>query len=117
MTIRSTTIAVGAATLVLATAAGQIPFLSDLDMLTGPAQFELQKWAFFLFIIAAITDFFDGVLARRWHVESLAGAVLNSHQRFALPAVTRSPSRTKTSAMNPGTSGRTSSGSAVHAAS
>lgn len=63
--------------LFLATAAGQIPFLSDLDMMNGPMQFELQKWAFVLFILAALTDFFDGLLARRWHAESLAGAVLD----------------------------------------
>lgn len=63
--------------LCLATAAGGVPFLSDLDLMTGQVQFELQRWAFWLFIVAAATDFFDGLLARRWHAESLAGAVLD----------------------------------------
>ncbi|CAN5185349.1 CDP-diacylglycerol--glycerol-3-phosphate 3-phosphatidyltransferase [soil metagenome] len=31
-----------------------------------------------LFVIAAITDFVDGYLARRWHVESVLGAFLDT---------------------------------------
>lgn len=31
-----------------------------------------------LFVIAAVTDFVDGYLARRWHVESVLGAFLDT---------------------------------------
>ncbi len=37
----------------------------------------LAVFAFWGFVIAAVTDFFDGWLARRWQVESLAGAILD----------------------------------------
>ncbi|MDP3985020.1 MAG: CDP-diacylglycerol--glycerol-3-phosphate 3-phosphatidyltransferase [Acidimicrobiia bacterium] len=35
-------------------------------------------WAAALFTLAAITDFLDGYLARRWHVESVLGAFLDT---------------------------------------
>ncbi|HKX74579.1 MAG TPA: CDP-diacylglycerol--glycerol-3-phosphate 3-phosphatidyltransferase [Acidimicrobiia bacterium] len=35
-------------------------------------------WAGALFTLAAITDFLDGYLARRWHVESVLGAFLDT---------------------------------------
>jgi len=35
-------------------------------------------WAAALFTIAAITDFLDGYLARRWHMESVLGAFLDT---------------------------------------
>jgi CDP-diacylglycerol--glycerol-3-phosphate 3-phosphatidyltransferase len=35
-------------------------------------------WAAALFTLAAITDFLDGYLARRWHVESILGAFLDT---------------------------------------
>lgn len=60
--------------LCLAHIVGAVPFLPDLS---GDGQFELLKVAFFLFVVAAITDFFDGLLARRWHVESVTGAILD----------------------------------------
>jgi phosphatidylglycerophosphate synthase len=31
-----------------------------------------------LFALAAVTDFLDGYLARRWHVESVLGAFLDT---------------------------------------
>lgn len=34
-------------------------------------------FAFWGFVVAAVTDFFDGWLARMWKVESLAGAILD----------------------------------------
>jgi CDP-diacylglycerol--glycerol-3-phosphate 3-phosphatidyltransferase len=37
----------------------------------------LARFAFAAFVVAAITDFFDGWLARRWAVTSLAGAILD----------------------------------------
>lgn len=37
-------------------------------------------WAFGLFFLVSVTDYFDGMLARRWHVQSRFGA-------FADPAV------------------------------
>lgn len=61
--------------LCLASAAGAVPWISD--QLTSDMQFSLQVWAFWLFVAAAATDFFDGLLARRWHVESTAGAILD----------------------------------------
>jgi len=61
--------------LCLASAAGAVPWLSD--QLTADMQFTLQVWAFWLFVAAAVTDFFDGLLARRWHVTSTTGAILD----------------------------------------
>ena len=40
----------------------------------GPA---LARFSFVAFVVAAITDFFDGWLARRWGVVSMAGAILD----------------------------------------
>ena len=37
----------------------------------------LARFSFAAFVIAAITDFFDGWLARRWGVVSLTGAILD----------------------------------------
>jgi len=59
----------------LAAAAGGVPWLSD--RLTPEAQFSLQRWAFWAFVVAAVTDFFDGWLARRLHAESVWGAILD----------------------------------------
>jgi CDP-diacylglycerol--glycerol-3-phosphate 3-phosphatidyltransferase len=59
----------------LASAAGAGPWRADdipMDM-----QFALQRWAFWAFVIAAVTDFFDGWLARKLHAESLWGAILD----------------------------------------
>ena len=59
----------------LASAAGAGPWRADdipVDL-----QFALQRWAFWAFAVAAITDFFDGWLARRMHAESIWGAILD----------------------------------------
>jgi CDP-diacylglycerol--glycerol-3-phosphate 3-phosphatidyltransferase len=37
----------------------------------------LARFAFAAFVVAAVTDFFDGWLARRWGVTSLTGAILD----------------------------------------
>jgi cardiolipin synthase len=59
----------------LAAAAGDVPWLSD--MLTTPMQQSLQRWAFGAFAVAAITDFFDGWLARRMNATTIWGAILD----------------------------------------
>jgi CDP-diacylglycerol--glycerol-3-phosphate 3-phosphatidyltransferase len=61
--------------LALATAGGATPWLSDL--VSGPAAYALARWAFAAFVVAAITDFFDGWLARRLGATSLLGAILD----------------------------------------
>jgi CDP-diacylglycerol--glycerol-3-phosphate 3-phosphatidyltransferase len=57
----------------LATAAGDMP---GLDV-SGGVTFALDRWAFFAFIAAAVTDFFDGWLARRLNATSVWGAILD----------------------------------------
>lgn len=59
----------------LAAAAGAVPFFSE--QLTPESQFALQRWAFWSFIIAAVTDFFDGWLARKLDAVSVWGAILD----------------------------------------
>lgn len=59
----------------LAAAAGGVPYLSE--RLTPAAQFSLERWAFWAFVVAAVTDFFDGWLARRLHAETVWGAILD----------------------------------------
>src|SRR5437879_12702905 len=59
----------------LAAAAGAVPGLSD--HLKQQTQFALQRWAVYAFVIAAVTDFFDGWLARKMHAETDWGAILD----------------------------------------
>jgi len=47
------------------------------DRLTPATQFALERWAFWAFVVAAVSDFFDGWLARRLHATSLWGAILD----------------------------------------
>ncbi len=61
--------------LALAAAAGAVPGLSD--HLEPQTQFALQRWAVYAFAIAAVTDFFDGWLARKLDAESIWGAILD----------------------------------------
>ncbi|HEY5009226.1 MAG TPA: CDP-alcohol phosphatidyltransferase family protein, partial [Caulobacteraceae bacterium] len=35
------------------------------ERLTPTTQFALERWAFIAFVVAALTDFLDGALARR----------------------------------------------------
>lgn len=41
------------------------------------ARLDLEVWAFFAFVVAAVTDFFDGWLARKLNATSLLGAILD----------------------------------------
>jgi CDP-diacylglycerol--glycerol-3-phosphate 3-phosphatidyltransferase len=59
----------------LAAAAGAVPGLSD--HLTQDTQFALQRWAIYAFVVAAVTDFFDGWLARKMDAVSIWGAILD----------------------------------------
>lgn len=57
----------------LAAAAGDVPPLE----LEGPANFALDRWAVLAFVVAALTDFVDGWLARRMGTTSAWGAILD----------------------------------------
>lgn len=61
--------------LALAAAAGGAPWLSE--RLTPDIQFALQRWAFWAFVVAAVTDFFDGWLARKLDAVTVWGAILD----------------------------------------
>jgi CDP-diacylglycerol--glycerol-3-phosphate 3-phosphatidyltransferase len=61
--------------LFLAAAAGGVPFISE--SLTPDSQFALERWALIAFVIACITDFFDGWLARKLNAVSAWGAILD----------------------------------------
>ena len=56
-------------------AAGGIPFLSP--SLNSEMQFVLLRWSVYAFVIASLTDLFDGMLARQLHAESRWGAILD----------------------------------------
>lgn len=59
----------------LAAAAGGVPWLSER---LGPdTQFALQRWAFWSFVVAAVTDYFDGWLARKLDAVTVWGAILD----------------------------------------
>jgi CDP-diacylglycerol--glycerol-3-phosphate 3-phosphatidyltransferase len=58
-----------------AAAAGAVPYFSN--RLEPEAQFALQRWAVYAFVLAAVTDFFDGWLARKLNAESVWGAILD----------------------------------------
>ena len=57
----------------LVAASGAAPF-TGLD---EAARHQLQSWAFIGFVVAAVTDFFDGWLARKLDATSLLGAILD----------------------------------------
>ena len=59
----------------LAAAAGAVPLISD--RLEPEQQFALQRWAVIAFVVAAVTDFFDGWLARKLNATSVWGAILD----------------------------------------
>ena len=58
-----------------AAAAGAVPYFSN--RLEPGQQFALQRWAVYAFVLAAVTDFFDGWLARKLNAESVWGAILD----------------------------------------
>jgi CDP-diacylglycerol--glycerol-3-phosphate 3-phosphatidyltransferase len=47
------------------------------DQLSGDVQFQFELAAFFVFIVGAVTDLFDGMLARKLHAETPWGATLD----------------------------------------
>ncbi|MBU4434973.1 MAG: CDP-diacylglycerol--glycerol-3-phosphate 3-phosphatidyltransferase [bacterium] len=59
----------------LAAAAGAVPWLSE--RLTAQDQLRLERWAFWAFVVAAVTDFFDGWLARKLNAVTVWGAILD----------------------------------------
>ena len=59
----------------LAAAAGAVPYVSE--RLEPLQQFALQRWAVYAFVVAAVTDFFDGWLARKMDATSVWGAILD----------------------------------------
>ena len=61
--------------LILAGATGGVPVLSAY--LSPEDQFGLYRTAFYIFVVAAATDWVDGYLARRWNAESRWGAILD----------------------------------------
>jgi CDP-diacylglycerol--glycerol-3-phosphate 3-phosphatidyltransferase len=61
--------------LILAGATGGIPVLSAY--LSPEDQFGLYRAAFYIFVIAASTDWVDGFLARRWNATTRWGAILD----------------------------------------
>lgn len=60
--------------LMLVLAAGAIPGVGPLR---GNLTSDLVTWSFVAFVIAAVTDFFDGWLARKYDAVSLTGAILD----------------------------------------
>lgn len=61
--------------LILAGATGGVPILSSY--LSPEDQFGLYRAAFYIFVIAASTDWIDGYLARRWNATTRWGAILD----------------------------------------
>ena len=61
--------------LFLAAAAGGVPFISE--SLTPDTPFALERWALIAFVLACITDFFDGWLARKLDAVSVWGTILD----------------------------------------
>jgi cardiolipin synthase (CMP-forming) len=65
-----------------------IPLVAGLLMWPGERNDDTARWiALFLFIVAAVTDFFDGFLARRWHLTSSLGRMLDPIADKVLVAV------------------------------
>ncbi len=61
--------------LLLAAAGGGVPFLAE--QLTPDTQFAFERWALVAFVLAALTDFFDGWLARKLNAVSAWGTILD----------------------------------------
>ena len=59
----------------LLAAAGGVPFVSE--SLTPESQFALERGALIAFVLACITDFFDGWLARKLNATSSWGVILD----------------------------------------
>jgi len=59
----------------LAASTGAVPYFAD--RLEPQTQFQLQAAAVVAFVLAAVTDFFEGWLARKLDAESVWGAILD----------------------------------------
>lgn len=59
----------------LAASSGAVPYFSN--RLEPDTQFALQRWAVYAFVVAAVTDFFDGWLARKMDAVTVWGAILD----------------------------------------
>ena len=59
----------------LAASTGAVPYFAD--RLEPETQFALQRWAVYAFVVAALTDFVDGWLARKLNAETVWGAILD----------------------------------------
>jgi CDP-diacylglycerol--glycerol-3-phosphate 3-phosphatidyltransferase len=60
--------------LLAAAAGGFLPMIDESD---PDSQFAFDKWAVIVFVVGAVTDFFDGFLARKLHAETAWGATLD----------------------------------------
>ena len=49
----------------------------DLDLFSGIHYSWLDFWAAFIFVIASVTDFFDGYIAREFNQTTTLGAILD----------------------------------------
>jgi cardiolipin synthase len=58
-------------------ALSQPPWFGDDPVARNTAMTAVYFIVFWGFVVAAVTDFFDGWLARRWQVVSLTGAILD----------------------------------------
>ena len=59
----------------LAAVGGGVPWVSET--LTPDSQFALLRFSFWAFVIAAVTDFFDGWLARKFDAVTVWGTILD----------------------------------------
>lgn len=57
--------------------AGAAPFSMSDGILSPAMQENFSIWAFWIFVVAASTDWVDGYLARRWHATTRWGAILD----------------------------------------
>lgn len=57
--------------------AGAAPFALSDGILSPALQESFSIWAFWIFVIAASTDWIDGFLARRWNATTRWGAILD----------------------------------------
>jgi cardiolipin synthase len=57
--------------------AGAAPFALSDGILPPELQENFSIWAFWIFVVAASTDWVDGYLARRWHATTRWGAILD----------------------------------------